>query len=98
MPQIPLVVIIIIISDVLDIRKHGIFDKLLLSAFSSAKADSVQCAFSGYSKAVIEEYRLLALISKGGHSYKRVENRMQILAYYVNNFDNKVEASGIIPV
>ncbi|MFR5617405.1 MAG: DUF262 domain-containing protein [Clostridium sp.] len=36
-----------------------------LSAFSSAKADSVQCAFSGYSKAVIEEYRLLALISKG---------------------------------
>lgn len=69
-----------------------------LSAFSSAKADSVQCAFSGYSKAVIEEYRLLALISKGGHSYKRVENRMQILAYYVNNFDNKVEASGIIPV
>ena len=31
MPQIPLVVIIIIISDVLDIRKHGIFDKLLLN-------------------------------------------------------------------
>lgn len=29
MPQIPLVVIIII-SDVLEIRKHGIFDKLLL--------------------------------------------------------------------
>lgn len=69
-----------------------------LSAFSSAKADSVVCAFSGYSEAVIEEYRLLALISKGGHSYKRVENRMQILAYYVNNFDNRIEASGIIPV
>ena len=69
-----------------------------LSAFSSAKADSVMCAFSGYSSAVIEEYRLLALISKGGHSYKRVENRMQILAYYINKFDNKGEPSGIIPV
>lgn len=37
-----------------------------LSAFSSAKADSVMKAFSGYSGTVIEEYRLLALISKGG--------------------------------
>lgn len=69
-----------------------------LSAFSSAKADSVMCAFSGYSDAVIEEYRLLALISKGGHSYKRVENRMEILAYYVNNFDNRIQPSGIAPI
>ncbi len=69
-----------------------------LSAFSSAKADSVKKAFHGYSEAVIEEYRLLALISKGGHSYKRVKNRMEILAYYVNNFDNKVKPSGIRPV
>lgn len=69
-----------------------------LSAFSSAKADSVACAFAGYSEQVIEEYRLLALISKGGHSYKRVENRMQILAYYINNFDNKIEPSGIVPL
>lgn len=68
-----------------------------LSAFSSAKADSVLSAFSGYSEEVIEEYRLLALISKGGHSLKRVENRMQILAYYVNNFDNRIKASGITP-
>lgn len=69
-----------------------------LSAFSSAKADSVKKAFYGYSDAVIEEYRLLALISKGGHSYKRVKNRMEILAYYVNDFDNKVQPSGIQPV
>lgn len=69
-----------------------------LSAFSSAKADSIISAFSGYSNEVIEEYRLLALISKGGHSLKRVENRMQILAYYVNNFDNRISGSGIIPV
>ncbi|MEE0686030.1 MAG: DUF262 domain-containing protein [Lachnospiraceae bacterium] len=69
-----------------------------LSSFSSAKADSVMCAFSGYSDSVIEEYRLLALISKGGHSYKRVKNRMEILAYYVNNFDNRIQSSGIEPV
>ena len=69
-----------------------------LSAFSSAKADSVKGAFHGYSDAVVEEYRLLALISKGGHSFKRVENRMKILAYYVNGFDNKIQPSGIIPV
>lgn len=69
-----------------------------LSAFSSAKADSVKKAFHGYSEAVIEEYRLLALISKGGHSFNRVKNRMEILAYYVNNFDNKVQPSGIRPI
>lgn len=69
-----------------------------LSAFSSAKADSVQSAFAGYSEEVIEEYRLLALISKGGHSYNRVKNRMQILEYYVNNFDNKIQPSGVIPI
>lgn len=69
-----------------------------LSAFSSAKADSVMKAFSGYSNTVIEEYRLLALISKGGHSFKRVKNRMEILAYYINNFDNREQSSGIILV
>ncbi len=69
-----------------------------LSAFSSAKADSVSETFYGYSSAVIEEYRLLALISKGGHSLKRVQNRMEILAYYVNGFDNKIEPSGILPI
>lgn len=69
-----------------------------LSAFSSAKAGEVERIFNGYSSAVIEEHRLLALISKGGHSFKRVDNRMQILAYYINGFDNKMTPSGIIPV
>lgn len=69
-----------------------------LSAFSSAKADSVSEVFYGYSPAVIEEYRLLALISKGGHSLKRVQNRMEILAYYVSDFTNKTEPSGIQPI
>ena len=69
-----------------------------LSAFSSAKADSVSETFHGYSEPVIEEYRLLALISKGGHSLKRVQNRMEILAYYVNDFSNQTKPSGIKPV
>lgn len=69
-----------------------------LSAFSSAKADSVSETFYGYSPAVIEEYRLLALISKGGHSLKRVQNRMEILAYYVTDFSNKTKPSGIQPI
>ena len=69
-----------------------------LSAFSSAKAGEVKKTFYGYSDSVIEELRLLALISKGGHSFKRVENRMEILAYYINDFENKTEPSGIVPV
>ncbi len=69
-----------------------------LSSFSSAKADSVQKAFYGYSNAVIDELRLVALISKGGHSFKRVQNRMEILSYYINDFENKTKPSGIIPV
>lgn len=69
-----------------------------LSSFSSAKADSVEKTFHGYSPAVVEEYRLLALISKGGHSLKRVQNRMEILAYYVNDFTNKTTPSGIQPI
>lgn len=69
-----------------------------LSAFSSAKAGEVERVFDSYSKEVIEEHRLLALISRGGHSYMRVENRMKILAYYINSFDNKTEPSGIIPI
>ena len=69
-----------------------------LSAFSSAKADSVSETFHGYSDPVIEEYRLLALISKGGHSLKRVQNRMEILAYYVNDFSNQTKPSGIQPI
>lgn len=69
-----------------------------LSAFSSAKADSVSETFYGYSDEVIEEYRLLALISKGAHSLRRVENRMEILAYYVNDFTNQTKPSGIQPI
>ena len=97
--------LLLIIMDLVDFKvdtrkKLKILDSInmKLSAFSSAKADSVKSALAGYSDEVIEEYRLLALISKGGHSLKRVENRMQILAYYINNSDNCVVASGIVPV
>ena len=69
-----------------------------LSAFSSAKADKVATMFYGFSEPVIEEYRLLALISKGGHSYNRVKNRMEILSYYVNEINNQAKPSGIMPI
>lgn len=97
--------LLLIVLNLVDFEKNG-KEKLKaldainekLSAFSSAKADSVKRAFHGYSEGVIEEYRLLALISKGGHSFKRVENRMKILAYYVNDLNNKVQPSGIKPI
>lgn len=56
-----------------------------LSVFFSAKANVVESEFSGYSHNVIEELRYIALLTKGGHTLSRVENRMQILAYYINN-------------
>ena len=68
-----------------------------ISAFNSAKPDSIPNAFNGYSNEVIKEHQLLALIAKGAHPLMRVRNRMEILAYYINNFDNKVLPSGIIP-
>ena len=69
-----------------------------LSSFSSAKAGEVERTFNSYASPVIEEHRLLALISKGGHSFTRVENRMKILAYYINDFNNATIPSGITPV
>ena len=69
-----------------------------LSAFASVKAKEVERVFDGYSDAVIEEHRLLALIAKGGHTLNRAENRAKILAYYVNDFNNKTKPSGITPV
>lgn len=68
-----------------------------ISAFNSAKPDSIESAFNGYSGEVIQEHQLLALIAKGAHPLNRVKNRMEILAYYVNHFDNKIKPSGIIP-
>lgn len=66
-----------------------------LSVFFSAKANVIEEEYKGYSEAVIEEMRLIALLTKGGHSLSRVENRMKILAYYVNNESNKIIPSQI---
>ena len=66
-----------------------------LSAFFSAKANVVEETYQGYSEEVIEELRYIALLTKGGHSLSRVDNRMSILAYYVNNPNEKTNASGI---
>lgn len=66
-----------------------------LSVFFSAKANVIEEEYKGYSEAVIEEMRLIALLTKGGHSLARVENRMRILAYYVNNEGNKTIPSQV---
>lgn len=74
-------------------RLKEIDDKL--SVFFSPKANVVEEEYAGYSRAVIEEMRLIALLTKGGHPLSRVENRMKILAHYVNNVDVKNNPSGV---
>ncbi|MCI5598726.1 MAG: DUF262 domain-containing protein [Ruminococcus sp.] len=66
-----------------------------LSVFFSAKANVVEEKYVGFSQPVIDEMRLIALLTKGGHSLARVENRMKILAYYVNMFEQKTHSSGV---
>ena len=63
--------------------------------FFSAKANVIDEEYSGYSSEVIEEMRLVALLTKGGHSLSRVENRMQILAHYINNTNSNNTPSRI---
>lgn len=74
-------------------RLKEIDDKL--SVFFSAKANVIEEAFKEIPASVIEEMRYVALLTKGGHSISRVENRMKILAYYVNNDSNLHSPSGI---
>lgn len=66
-----------------------------LSVFFSSKPSVVQAEFEEYSNEVIEEFSSIALISKGAQVLERVENRMKILAYYIENRDEKEKASGI---
>ncbi len=66
-----------------------------LSVFFSAKANVLQDTYLGYSPAVIEEMRLIALLTKGGHSLARAENRMEVLAYYVNHAGVMKAPSGV---
>lgn len=51
-----------------------------LSAFSSAKATALDEEFKGYTDEQIENYRLIALISKGSQKWDMVEERMKLLA------------------
>lgn len=51
-----------------------------LSAFSSAKATALNEEFKGYTEEQIEEYRLIALISKGSQKWDIVVERMKLLA------------------
>lgn len=64
-----------------------------LSVFFSSSPDAVQTEFIGYSNEVIEEFRSIALISKGAQTLERVKNRIEILAYYVKNIQEKEKTS-----
>lgn len=55
-----------------------------LSAFFSAKESAVEKMFKNCSSNIIEDFRLVALLTKGGHPLQRVEDRMKILAKYIN--------------
>lgn len=50
-----------------------------LSSFNSAKKDILEKTFIGEEN-LVEDYRSIALISKGAHPYERVEDRMKILS------------------
>lgn len=65
------------------------------SVFFSAKANVIEDTYQGYNEKVIEELRYIALLTKGAHSLARVKNRMEILAYYVNNENTNNTPSGI---
>ena len=60
-----------------------------LSVFFSSKPDVVKQEFYDYSEDIVEEFRAIALISKGAQILERVKNRMEILAYYVENIQEK---------
>lgn len=66
-----------------------------LSVFFSSKPDIVRQEFENYSDEVIEEFRAIALISKGAQPLERVKNRMEILAYHVENTQERRKTSGI---
>ena len=67
-----------------------------LSVFFSSKPGAVTKEFEGYSNEVIEEFRAIALISKGAQTLERVKNRMEILAYYIENSEEKEKTSRIV--
>ncbi|MEE1056221.1 MAG: DUF262 domain-containing protein [Acutalibacteraceae bacterium] len=76
------------------IRELKVIDDKL-SVFFSAKSNVVEKEFKGYSNSVIEEFRYIALLTKGGHSLQRVENRMEILSYYITHPGERLKSSGI---
>lgn len=69
-----------------------------LSVFFSAKSNAIDVLSPKYSNEIIEEFRLIALLSKGGHSMIRVENRMKILSHYINSYSLPISHSNIKPI
>ena len=56
----------------------------MLAVYFSAKVNAVEDQFTGYNPKTIEDLGSITLITKGAHPLSRVKNRMEILAYYVN--------------
>lgn len=61
----------------------------MLSSFNSAKKGIVEETFKNFSKEEIEEYRLIALFTKGAQSYDNALNRCKVLASKINT-DSKI--------
>lgn len=51
-----------------------------ISAFNSAKKNMIKDTFVNYTDKEIENYRLIALLTKGAHTFDRVKNRIELLA------------------
>lgn len=59
------------------------------SVFNSAIEGKENTAFQDYDKQVIDELRKITLISKGSHTFDKVKEQMIVLAYYIDNFNDK---------
>lgn len=59
------------------------------SVFNSAIEGKENTAFQDYDKQVIDELRKITLISKGSHTFDKVKEQMILLAYYIDNFNDK---------
>ncbi len=65
-----------------------------LSSFNSAKKDIVKETFNGEEE-LIEDYRSLALISKGAHPFERVKERMKIVKKIIESANKSLNDNDI---
>lgn len=66
-------------------KENEALKKLMINFHFSAKVNIIEEEYAEHSNEVLEEMHLIALLTKGGQSLSRVENRMKILAHYINS-------------